>query len=55
MFESRRSQRVAARRQKELLCAMAFQELQWHAVDDVDFHDAEADILEIVHKVEPLS
>ena len=45
-----RPQRVAARSQKELLCAMAFQELKWHAVDGVDFDDAEADILEIVHE-----
>ena len=29
---------------------MAFQELEWHAVDDVDFDDAEADILEVVHE-----
>ena len=29
---------------------MTFQELQWHVVDDVDFNDAEADILEIVYK-----
>ena len=27
-----RPQRVAARRQKELLCPMVFQELEWHAV-----------------------
>ena len=45
-----RPQRVAARLQKELLCAMAFQELEWHAVDDVNFDDAEADILEIIHE-----
>ena len=50
-----RPQRVAAHRQKELLCAMAFQELEWrfkssNAVDDVNFDDAEADILEIVHE-----
>ena len=45
-----RPQRVGARRQKELLCAMAFQEPEWHAVDDVDFDDAEADILKIVHE-----
>ena len=43
-------QRVAARHQKKLLCAMAFQDLEWHAVDDVDFDDAEADILEIDHE-----
>ena len=29
---------------------MEFQELEWHAVDDVDFNDAEADISEIVHE-----
>ena len=45
-----RPQRVAARGQKELLCAMAFQALEWHAVDDVNFDDAEADILEIIHE-----
>ena len=28
---------------------MAIQELEWHAVDDVDFDDREADILENVH------
>ena len=36
----------------EFILYMAFQELEWHAVDDVDFHDAEADILEIVHESE---
>ena len=46
-----RPQRVAARCQKELLCAMAFQELQQHAVKDFDFDDAEADIIEIVHEI----
>ena len=45
-----RPQRVVARRRKELLCVMAFEELEWHAVDDIDFDDAEADILEVVHK-----
>ena len=29
---------------------MAFQELEWHAVDDVDFDDAEAGTLEIIHE-----
>ena len=33
-----RPKRVAARRQKELVCAMASQELEWHAVGDVDFN-----------------
>ena len=28
------------------------QELQWHAVDDIDFNDAEADILEIVNEIQ---
>ena len=32
----------------EFILYMPFQELEWHAVDDVDFDDAEADILEIV-------
>ena len=45
-----RPQRVAARHQKELLCAISFQELERHVVNDVDFDDAEADILEIVHE-----
>ena len=45
-----RPQRVATRRQKELLSTMALQEFEWHDVDDVDFDDAEADILEIVHE-----
>ena len=29
---------------------MTFQELEQHAVDDVDFDDAEADTLEILHQ-----
>ena len=29
---------------------MAFQELEWHAVEDVDFDDAEDDIWEIFHE-----
>ena len=28
--------RVAARRQGEFLCALAYQELEWFAIDDVD-------------------
>ena len=48
-------QRVAARRQKELLRAMTFKECDWHTVDDVDFDDAEAEIQKIFMKVEPLS
>ena len=34
----------------EFILHMAFQELKWHAVDDVNFNDAEADILEIAHR-----
>ena len=34
----------------EFILYMAFQELEWHPVDDVDFDDAEADILEIAHE-----
>ena len=40
-----RPQRVAARRQQELLCVMAFQELEWHEIDDVEF---EGNVEEIV-------
>ena len=29
-----RPQRIEAHHQKELLCAMTFQELEWHAIDD---------------------
>ena len=29
---------------------MTFQEFEWHAADDVNFDDAEADIVEIVHE-----
>ena len=34
----------------EFILYMAFQELEWYAVDDVEFDDAEADILEIAHE-----
>ena len=33
----------------EFILYMAFQELQWHVVNEVDFDDAGADILEIVY------
>ena len=33
----------------EFILHMAFQELKWYAVDDVNFNDAKADILEIPH------
>ena len=31
--------RVDARRQRELLCVMAFQEMQWASVDEIDAED----------------
>ena len=34
----------------EFILYMAFQELEWYTVDDVEFDDAEADILEIAHE-----
>ena len=34
-----RPQRVAAHHQRELLCAIAFQELEWHAINVVEFDD----------------
>ena len=43
------SQRIEARRQKELLCAMALQELELYAIDDVDFDGVENDIPEITY------
>ena len=57
-----RPQRAAARRQKELLCAMTFQELEWHAIEDVDFEVDETEILEdvvqsgtpVIDKLEPI-
>ena len=42
-------QQVAACRQNELLCVIASQELEWHAIDDVDFDD-KSDIPEVVAK-----
>ena len=34
-----RPTRVAARRQRELLCVMEFQEMEWAAMDEVEFDD----------------
>ena len=45
-----RQQRVAAHHQQELLCVMAFQELEWHAVDDVEFEGNVVDIDEVAAK-----
>ena len=39
-----RPKRVAARRQQELLCVMASQEVEWHAIDDVEFEANVEDI-----------
>ena len=36
-----RPTRIAAQRQGELLCALAYQELEWHAFEDVDTTDLE--------------
>ena len=33
----------------EFILYMMFQELEYHAVDDIEFDDVEADILENVH------
>ena len=34
-----RPMRIAARRQRELLCVMALQEMEWVSMDDVDIED----------------
>ena len=34
-----RSLGVAARRQRELLCVMAFQEMEWASMDEIDAED----------------
>ena len=44
-------QRVVTRCQGELLCVIAFQELECHAIDDVDFDAEECDISEIVYNI----
>ena len=43
-------QRRKARRQKEVLSVMAFQELEWYAIDDVDFDGVKNDIPEFIHR-----
>ena len=45
-----RPQNTAACHQQELLCVMAFQELEWHAVDDVEFEGNVEDIDELAAK-----
>lgn len=42
-------QRIESRLQKELFFAMAFQEVEWHAIDDVDFDSVDNDNPEITH------
>ena len=39
-----RPQRIEAHRQKELFCAMAFQYLAWHAIDDIDIDGVQNNI-----------
>ena len=46
-----RPQRIAARRQGELLCVLAMQELEWLDIEDVDFDDADVNELQDVHQV----
>ena len=46
-------QTIEACNQKELLYTKAFQELEWHVIDDVDFDGVENDISEISQGPEP--
>ena len=43
-------QKVAAPRQQDLLCVMIFQELEWYAVDDVEFEGNVENIDELAAK-----
>ena len=45
-----RPQRIEVRHQKELLCTMAFQELNWQAINDVGFDGVENDVPDITHE-----
>ena len=45
-----RPQRVAARHQQELLCVFAFQELEWHEIDDFEFEGNVEEIGELAAK-----
>ena len=45
-----RPQRVEALRQKELLCVMVTQELEWYAIDEVDF-DVNLKEVAIIQKI----
>ena len=47
--------RVAARRQRELLCVMEIQELEWHDIDDVDVdigEDAMQNVADVHYGIE---
>ena len=46
-----RPTRIAARRQRELLCVMAMQELEWHAIDDVDADGLEEDVADVREEI----
>ena len=48
-----RPQRVAVHRQQELLCVIAFQELEWHAIDDVILRVMLKAWMSLLQKVEP--
>ena len=41
-----RTQRIAARRQRGLLCTTTFQEFEWYAIEDVDYEDVQDEIPE---------
>ena len=45
-----RPQRVGTRRQQELVCVMAIQELEWHEIDDVEFEGNVEEIGELAAK-----
>ena len=45
-----RPQSVAACRQYEILCVVAFQELEWHLINDVEFEGNVEDIDELAAK-----
>ena len=48
-----RPQRVAAHRQQELLCVKAFQELEWHAIDDMILRVVLKAWMSYLQKMEP--
>ena len=46
-----RPTRIAARRQRELLCVMAMQEMEWHSIDDVDAVGQDEELVEFVEDI----